>query len=103
MRWPLQAAGKEANAMKTISLIVAPVLLSAATPSAAQAALTAHEQHQAASQHQAQAGEDHCAQMMREMRQMHQMMAEMMEMHKGMVAHSGHDTAKNKPQEQPKH
>ncbi|MCL6730237.1 hypothetical protein [Sphingomonas hankyongi] len=89
--------------MKTISLIAAPVLVSAATLAAAQTPPSSHEQHQAAGQHEAKAGEDHCAQMMREMHEMHQMMAEMMKMHQGMAAHSGHDAAKDKTQDQPKH
>lgn len=88
--------------MKNISMIAAPVLVSAASLAAAQTP-PPHEQHQAAGMHEAKAGEDHCAQMMQEMHDMHQMMAEMMKMHQGMAAHSGHDAAKDKPQEQPKH
>lgn len=89
--------------MKTISLIAAPILVSAATLAAGQAPPPSHEQHQATKQHDDKAGEDHCAHMMREMHEMHQMMAEMMKMHQGMVAHSDHDAAKDKPQEPPKH
>ena len=89
--------------MRNISIAAVPLLLSISGTAPGQTAPSTHEQHQATGQHQPKAGEEHCAQMMREMHEMHKMMAEMMKMHQGMAAHSSHDAVTDKPQEQPKY
>lgn len=66
----------------------------------AQTIPSTHEDQQPAGQHEAKSGEQRCEQMMHEM---HAMMSEMMRMHHGVATHSGHDDAKDKPEEQPKH
>lgn len=92
--------------MQIITLLAAPLLASSAAPAAAQPvsaqpATPGHEQHQSIGKHQVMAAGQHCCceQMMRDM---HKMMSEMMQMHQGMAGHSGHDAAKDKPQEKPK-
>ena len=87
--------------MKMITLLAATLLASGTSLASAQPAPPSHEQHQATGQHEADAGEQGCC-CERMMKEMHKMMSEMKQMHQGMAAHSGHDAAKDKPQDQPK-